>query len=65
MFCYPETGSLARFLRDRNPSEAEKAYEEWQKWLETDIEGRKVGSDMELAECIGEYIDLLERQVIG
>ncbi|CAM9508051.1 unnamed protein product [Ascophyllum nodosum] len=58
-------GQLARLLRDRDPphlAEAERAYADWQKWLETEIGGRNVGSDKELADCISECIEVLESQ---
>ena len=63
-----EAGQLARLLRDRDPphlAEAERAYADWQKWLETEIGGRNVGSDKELADCISECIEVLESQVRG
>lgn len=61
------TGKLARLLRDMGPNrteDAEEAYRLWMERLQTAVTGQlPPGSDQDLAECINEYIDVLEAQV--
>lgn len=73
----PRAGGLARFLRDRGPDrypDAEVEYEIWMKGLQeaasaAEESGRPQSAeeqkqaDRELADCVSEYMDVLEEQV--